>query len=312
MPFQLVEPAELIKCDNLANCLQNLYNLFFAILLVLAFLNFIYGAFQYLLSAGYIFKKEEGKKKMQNSLISVIIVLIIPPLLQLINPQIFEGFNIKIPLVTVILPSPYYNPNIPGSFPGGGSPYSTEILERKKFKVNCKLVEKSIDDDAWLKLNECAPKNFQNLGAPRENEDLLKKLALICFYESRGVSNLASLIDKCQDGYSFSFGLFQINIAANDLRGFKKGDKDGDNCTPQNIFNFEGSNKLRIKEWGSQNRPIYNCRVKDRELYDKCKEIVLDPKNNLNKALALAANNIGLRNWSTWIAGVKDCFQGSQ
>ena len=98
------QPSTIIKCTDLVSCFQTLYNFFFMLLLALAFLIFVYGAFQYLLSGGGIFKKEEGKKKMINSIVAIIVVLLIPPILQFINPQIFKGIEMEIPKITAKLP----------------------------------------------------------------------------------------------------------------------------------------------------------------------------------------------------------------
>lgn len=98
-------PFELIKCSDIVSCFQSIYNFFFMILLALAFLNFLYGAFQYLTSGAGIFKKEEGKNKMKNSIIAVIVVLLVPLVLQLINPEIFTNINLSIPKVKATLPS---------------------------------------------------------------------------------------------------------------------------------------------------------------------------------------------------------------
>lgn len=104
MMLSFLPPSTLIRCEDLASCFQNLYNFLFMILLTLAFVWFVYGAFQYLLSGGGIFKKEEGKKKMINSIVAIIVVLLIPSVLQLINPEIFSGIKLQIPQVTVISP----------------------------------------------------------------------------------------------------------------------------------------------------------------------------------------------------------------
>jgi hypothetical protein len=98
-------PSQLIKGGDIIATFQNLYNLLFAILLALVFLSFIYGAFQYLLSGANIFNQQEGKSRMKNSLIALIVVLIIPVLLNLINPKIFKGAQMTVPKFTVKVPT---------------------------------------------------------------------------------------------------------------------------------------------------------------------------------------------------------------
>ena len=98
------QPSAIIKCTDISSCFQSLYNFFFALLIALAFLNFLYGAFQYLISAGGVFSKEEGKRRMINSVLAVIIALSVPIILNMINPEIFKA-KLYIPQVTVKLPS---------------------------------------------------------------------------------------------------------------------------------------------------------------------------------------------------------------
>ena len=97
------EPSKLINCTNIVSCFQNLYNFFFTLLVALAFLSFLYGAFQYLLSGGGVFQKEAGKKKMINSVIAIIVALTIPIILNMINPNIFKA-ELNIPFVQARLP----------------------------------------------------------------------------------------------------------------------------------------------------------------------------------------------------------------
>jgi len=97
----LPAPSEIIKCENIASCFQETYNFFFAILIALAFLNFLYGAFLYLLSGGGIYSKDAGKKRMTNSIIAVIVALTIPIILNMINPEIFKVV-LKIPEVKIL------------------------------------------------------------------------------------------------------------------------------------------------------------------------------------------------------------------
>ncbi len=96
-------PSQLVNCTDLVDCFQKIYNLFFAIFLALAFLYFLYGAFEYLLSGASITRKEVGKSKMVNSIVALIIVLIMPVIINIINPEIFKGAKIKFPVLEVEL-----------------------------------------------------------------------------------------------------------------------------------------------------------------------------------------------------------------
>jgi hypothetical protein len=103
MPLQ--PPSEFIKCTDITSCFQAIYNFLFAILIALAFLYFLYGAFEYLFSAAGVYPKERGKNKMKNSIIAVIIALVIPIFLNMINPGIFR---VKLQIPKVNVESPLY------------------------------------------------------------------------------------------------------------------------------------------------------------------------------------------------------------
>ncbi len=76
MSLSIPSPSELISGGDIVTVFQSLYNLGFAIFVALAFLSFVYGAFQYLLSGANIFNQQEGKNRMKSSLIALIIVLL--------------------------------------------------------------------------------------------------------------------------------------------------------------------------------------------------------------------------------------------
>jgi len=96
-------PSEFIQCSDISSCFQAIYNFLFSIFIALAFLYFLYGAFKYLLSAGGVYPKEEGKKKMVNSIIAVIVALGIPIFLNMINPEIFQ-VRLQVPKLDIIPP----------------------------------------------------------------------------------------------------------------------------------------------------------------------------------------------------------------
>ena len=100
MEIKLPRPSELVNCENIASCFQAFYNLFFAILILLAFVYFIYGALQYLLSGAKVYSKEEGKKKIINSVVAVILALVIPIILNMINPGIFKA-QLRLPVIKI-------------------------------------------------------------------------------------------------------------------------------------------------------------------------------------------------------------------
>jgi hypothetical protein len=86
-------------CKDLPSCFQAIYNLLFALLIALAFLYFLYGAFLYLLSAGGVYSQEEAKRRMINSIVALLIALGMPMILYMINPEMFK-VTLQVPEVT--------------------------------------------------------------------------------------------------------------------------------------------------------------------------------------------------------------------
>ncbi|BCX15502.1 MAG: hypothetical protein KatS3mg097_394 [Candidatus Parcubacteria bacterium] len=296
MPIiNLPQPSELLltQCSDIATCFQAIYNLLVAILIALSFLFFVFGAFQYILSAANIYNAQEGKDKMKKSLIALIIALIMPAIMYFVNADIFTNVKLFIPKVTVDLPP--FDPNVPGTFPGaGGGDEGVEIPEdiinkysfnpyNTRYKCDIPIGSSACDSDKiGIKIKE-AIGNY--------NFKVADGLALICLYESGGESNMESKVDKCKDGNSFSIGLFQVNMAVHSFRT-----KDNTLCNPGDIFERDDP------------RNVYTCRVKNQELYSKCAAALKDPEINMNIAIELAKSRIGLNHWSVWKMGVKKCF----
>jgi hypothetical protein len=94
--------------------------------------------------------------------------------------------------------------------------------------------------------------------------------------ESGGNPFAASVTDKCQDGKSFSYGLFQINLTVHDIGGL--------NCPAA----FSGRN--------------YACRVVNQTLYDQCVQAATNPNTNVQKACQIFQERLqsGRVGWSAW------------
>jgi hypothetical protein len=265
-------PSELIRCDSLTSCFQALYNFLFALLILLAFLNFLYGAFLYLLSGGGIYDKEKGKNKMRNSVVAFFVALIIPIILNMINPKIFSS-ELKIPQVKVTLPEYKFKP---GHLPG------TDIevtIDCNKQIVNCKIPEKG----------DCSPGFLKSDDMSIYTDDVVNNFSLICNNESGGDKNKESNVDKCRDGKPFSIGLFQINMVATIFTL-----PDGTECRPDLTFSNYQNN-------------VYNCVVINEDLYNKCKKALKDPKLNIDLAKQKYAG-AGFSPWSAWKCIQEKCF----
>lgn len=102
----------------------------------------------------------------------------------------------------------------------------------------------------------------------------------ICQGESGGNPLLGSKVDRCKDGNSFSWGLFQINLTVHDI---------GLGCT---------------KAFSAKN---YKCTVVDRELYNKCVARAQDSAFNMQYAATLSR---GGSNWGQWGANCVCKFNG--
>jgi len=96
----LPSPSQIINCQDIVSCFQAIYNFLFAIFVAMAFLYFLFGAFEYLFSGSGIYAKEKGKSRMKNSIIALIIALVLPVILNMINPYIFKA-ELQIPQATV-------------------------------------------------------------------------------------------------------------------------------------------------------------------------------------------------------------------
>ncbi|GIW65207.1 MAG: hypothetical protein KatS3mg093_186 [Candidatus Parcubacteria bacterium] len=286
--LNIPSPSELIKGTDIVSTFQNLYNILFAILLALAFLSFVYGAFQYLLSGASIFNQQEGKNRMKNSLIALIVVLIIPPILNLINPKIFQGVKMPIPKLTFNMPSvTSINPKVPGGVPGAETDINIDLksLNIDKKDVICKFPDlsnpsnlcsvqnlfKTIFPNSSFRGNDNPVKDMYNEPWSRDEAiKLVKRLSLICINESHGIPTVESKTDRCLDNQPFSFGLFQINIFHTDISA----------CNPGKIF-APGSSDKPLKE-------KYNCKLQtnkeSRAMYEVCKSILKKPTANITAA----------------------------
>ncbi|MDP3963007.1 MAG: pilin [bacterium] len=104
----------------------------------------------------------------------------------------------------------------------------------------------------------------------------------ICNVESSGRVSVPSGTDLCADGNSVSWGLFQINISAHRLVDPAT---DAILDCPLAFANgpYTASNKT--------------CTVRDRDLYDRCVALAINPDVNIAKACVLSCN--GTR-WGRW------------
>jgi hypothetical protein len=153
-------PSQVIKCQDLASCFQAIYNFLFAIFVAMAFLYFLFGAFEYLISGAGIYKKESGKSRMINAITALIIVLVLPVILNMINPHIFEA-KLQIPKVTVTTPGSEYRgedhtaPSPPGPPKAGFVTIGRLGLKCIKGRNDVQISETIVDKIRTLDDNLC-------------------------------------------------------------------------------------------------------------------------------------------------------------
>jgi len=97
-----------------------------------------------------------------------------------------------------------------------------------------------------------------------------EKASAICNAESGGVENMASEVDKCTDGNSFSYGLFQINLT----------------CQCKNAF-------TPVNQSGCVNKA---CSVSNQSLYNSCVSTYTNASANISKACEVYKS----QGWNGW------------
>jgi hypothetical protein len=265
-----------MQCSDLSSCFQAIYNILFVILIALAFLYFLYGAFLYLLSGAGIYNKQEGKNKMQNAIYSILVALIIPVILNTINPDIFQ-VQLKIPQVKVQLPAYSYKFEA-GYLPGTDQPLTGPIKGKAKCDLN------AIPNTSACHLDNLVQNSLVSSIFTSQN---MKMFALICLNESGGDPAIESNVDRCRDGKPFSIGLFQINMTVTDFRL-----DDGTICKHNQIF--DGTN--------------FNCTVKNEELYEKCKNGLKNDRFNIMQAvIKYQERRYSFKPWSAYTLIQQQC-----
>jgi hypothetical protein len=124
----------------------------------------------------------------------------------------------------------------------------------------------------------------------------------VCNLESSGGQVRAvSGTDVCKDGYSFSGGLFQINILANHnmitgcTNNFFK--KTGDSAQGACLNYKTNSNNVRYCA-------VRNCEITNVAVYDRCMSQIMNVNTNLQIACRLYRDAGG---WQPWITSARAC-----
>lgn len=105
----------------------------------------------------------------------------------------------------------------------------------------------------------------------------IETAAGVCLVESNNDLLAESGTDRCADGSSVSFGIFQINISANTMAGL--------NCPAAFDASYTGSHPT--------------CNIIKRDLYNSCRSAAFDGRNNIAKACELSRGGTSWRHWGS-------------
>lgn len=177
---------------------------------------------------------------------------------------------------------------------GGGAPYGTPPVKSPGGKGTCEPQQSGA----------CAVENMKACSSWNP-----EAASGVCMQESSGGNTLAqSFTDKCADGSSFSFGLFQINIIAN-------GSMLGSDCSGTSVFSSASGGPLTnpgmnggCLEHKKNSKGIgycskWNCAVRNAAKYNECKQRAFDVKKNIDVGCKLY-NQSG---WKPWPVTKKVC-----
>jgi len=231
--------------------LNLMLKVFIGLCAVLAVIMIVMGGIEYMTSE-LPHTKLNGKETITNAVLGLLLALGAYALLNTINPNLLNT-NINIKQANLS-----YTAQIEGYLGGRACVKGT---------------------------GACDPSNLGSFGSPQ----LQLQASKICMGESNGDASLGSGVDKCSDGKSFSFGLFQINTIAH------QNDIPGGVCN--NVFQTNGT--------GTQGTCLktdkgicveYDCKVKDQAQYQSCVNYITQPLNNISFAVNLQKS----RNWGQW------------
>ncbi len=218
---------------------------------IAALLMISIGGFMYFTSAGNTAKLDQAKKVIFDALYGLIVALAAYLLLYVINPDLVK-VNISLKPVAV---STTPTPTKPG--------YPTAAC-------------KSVTSGA------CAVSNMQSSCF----SSVADQASAICWGESGGRETIGSGVDKCQPGgETVSWGLFQINLSANQVAGL--------NCPSAFSQVYTGSN--------------HNCTITNQTLYQQCVAAAKTASSNIQAACSIY-NSGGWSRWGFYTRNCKSSF----
>ncbi len=239
---------------DLGKYLNLMIKLFIGICAVLAVIMIVIGGLEYMTNE-LISHKEHGKEKILGAIFGLVLALGAYTILYTINPDLLDTSLSSLEDVTVNITL-------------------EEQIKSYTGQGKCEPLASGM----------CSPESLANAGFTNSTQ-----ASSICNGESRGNPSLASGVDKCSDGNSFSYGLFQVNILAhaNEIPGGVCSDIFQKNGTGTQGSCLESKNGICIK---------YDCTVKNQAKYQSCISYITNPANNIKYSAALQT----ARGWGQW------------
>lgn len=220
------------------------------------------GGFMYITSAGNNASMEKAKGVITDAIVGLLLAVSAYILLYTINPDLVKlkrPVPAQVPLPSAVAP-PAGAPGVTGPPPGVDAtlyPCANSVTD-----PSCRPPQNGA----------CAPSNF--VGTCLENSRYAA--SVICQKESSGIASIASGVDKCQPGgESVSYGLFQINLTANNVAGLNCTGSVGPLYTAQNHF----------------------CSITNPTVFNQCVAAARNPTINIQAACSISG---GGTNWSPW------------
>lgn len=256
-----------IKTDDIGGYFDKIFLIAIGLCGALAVIMFIIGGVQYM-GEESIFGKTKGKEQMTSAILGLLIALGSWALLNTINPDLLGGSGLLISSANIKIEPLYDRGNSDQKNTNGESTRCTPVLS--------------------------GPCSVANL-TPIFGADKAVAMSKICNMESSGIENLASGTDICKPTNTalgatnpFSFGLFQVNLAANGILA-------GADCVGLFDKAVRGSDAIEPKYNSG-----FNCKIlpEKEALYNTCKNRLLNTATNLEIAKSLFNNKSGMGNWT--------------
>ena len=243
------------QTNPLSAYLNLMIKLIIGLAAVMAVVMIVIGGLEYMTSE-LMHSKEHGKERITNAILGLLLALGAYTLLFTINPDLLNS-EPKIPDAKVLVTlSDQFK-----AYSGSGK---------------CEPVTDSS--------NPCSPEKLAAAGFPNGTQ-----ASSICNGESSGKPSLASQVDICSDGNSFSFGLFQINAIAH------ANELPGGVCSGVFQVNGGGTQGACLESKGSICIKR-DCKVTNQTKFQSCVSYLTNPANNITYAKNLQA----ARNWWQW------------